>query len=225
MLKTRVARVALAAYRKFCMNRKYIFIGLAVAVVAVVGVVLVWPGAGEVKNYPSSGTDVIAFGDSLVQGVGASAPEKNFVSVLSAQLGRPIVNLGVSGNTTTDGVQRLGELDKYQPKVVMILLSGNDRLRGIPQEQTLANLATIIEYIQNRGAVAVLLGVRGDLLGNGHDDKLKALAENRQAAYLPDVLDGLFGNSRYMADLVHPNDAGYAKIADRIYPLLRTYAD
>lgn len=207
------------------MNRKYIFIGVVVGVMAVVGVVLVWPGEGVVRNYPSSGTDVIAFGDSLVQGVGASTPEKNFVSVLSAELGRPIVNLGVSGNTTADGVQRLGELDKYQPKVVMVLLSGNDRLRQIPQEQTLANLGTIIEYIQNRGAVVVLLGVRGDLFGNGHDDKLKALAESRQAVYVPDVLDGLFGNNRYMADLVHPNDAGYAKIAARIYPVLLEYVE
>lgn len=207
------------------MNRKYIVIGVGVLVAAVVGVALVWPGEAAVRNYPSSGTEVIAFGDSLVQGVGASAPEKNFVSVLSAQLGRPVVNLGVSGNTTADGVQRLGELDKYQPKVVMVLLSGNDRLRQIPQEQTLANLGTIIEYLQNKGAVVVLLGVRGDLFGNGHDDKLKALAESRQAVYLPDVLDGLFGNNRYMADLVHPNDAGYAKIANRIYPLLLKYAN
>lgn len=207
------------------MNRKYIVIGVGVLVAAVVGVALVWPGEAAVRNYPSSGTEVIAFGDSLVQGVGASAPEKNFVSVLSTQLGRPIVNLGVSGNTTADGVQRLGELDKYQPKVVMVLLSGNDRLRQIPQEQTLANLGTIIEYLQNKGAVVVLLGVRGDLFGNGHDDKLKALAESRQAVYLPDVLDGLFGNNRYMADLVHPNDAGYAKIANRIYPLLLKYAN
>ncbi len=206
------------------MNRKYILFGV-VGLVAIVGVVLAWPGERAVRNYPSSGTEVIAFGDSLVQGVGASAPEKNFVSVLSAQLGRPIVNLGVPGNTTADGVQRLGEINKYQPQVVMVLLSGNDRLRQIPQEQTLANLGTIIEYIQNKGAVVVLLGVRGDLFGNGHDDKLKALAESRQAVYVPDVLDGLFGNNRYMTDLVHPNDAGYAKIANRIYPLLLKYAN
>lgn len=207
------------------MNRKYILFGAVVLAVAIVGVALAWPGEGAVRNYPSSGTEIIAFGDSLVQGVGASAPEKNFVSVLSAQLGRPIVNLGVSGNTTADGVQRLGEINKYQPQVVMVLLSGNDRLRQIPQEQTLANLGTIIEYIQNKGAVVVLLGVRGDLFGNGHDDKLKALAESRQAVYVPDVLDGLFGNNRYMTDLVHPNDAGYAKIANRIYPLLLKYAN
>lgn len=207
------------------MNKKYILVSVMVLLVAVVAGVLVWSGGEVVRNYPSSGTDVIAYGDSLVQGVGASTPEKNFVSLLSAQLGRPIINLGVSGNTTADGVQRLSELDKYQPKVVMVLLSGNDRLRQIPQEQTLSNLSTIIENIQNRGAVVVLLGVRGDLFGNGHDDKLKVLAENHQAVYVPDVLDGLFGNNKYMADFVHPNDAGYAKIANRIYPLLLKYTN
>ncbi len=207
------------------MNKKYILIGVIVVVVVVVAAVLLWPGKKSVvTNYPSSGTDIIAYGDSLVQGVGATAPDKNFVSLLSAQLGQPIVNLGVSGNTTADGVQRLPELDAYKPKVVLVLLSGNDRLRQIPQAQTLANLSTIIENIQNRGAVVILLGVRGDFFGGGgFGSELKSLAESRKAVYIPDVLDGLFGNNAYMSDLIHPNDAGYAKIAGRIYPVLLKY--
>ena len=75
----------------------------------------IFSGNEEIRNYPSTGTDIVAFGDSLVEGVGVSSPDKNFVSILSRKIGRPIVNLGVSGNTTGDGLARLSELDKYKP--------------------------------------------------------------------------------------------------------------
>jgi len=173
----------------------------------------------DIANYPSAGTDIIAFGDSLVAGVGATEGN-DFVSVLSRRIGQPVVNLGVSGNTSEDGLARLSELDAHNPKVVLLLLGGNDYLRKVPLEQTFVNLAKIIESLQGRGAIVILLGVRGGLLTDGFEDEFEALAEQYNTAYVPDVLDGLFAHPQYMTDQVHPNDAGYAKIADRIAPVL-----
>lgn len=177
----------------------------------------------EVKNYPSSGTDIIAFGDSLVEGVGASSKEKNFVSLLSQKIEKPIVNLGVSGDTTEAGLARVSQIGQYKPRIVLLLLSGNDRLRRIPEEQTLENLGKIITYIQDRGAMVVLLGVRGNVLSNSFDKKLEQLSLDYKTAYVPDVLDGLFGNSEYMSDPIHPNDLGYEKVAEKVYPVLVKY--
>jgi len=73
--------------------------------------------------------------------------------------------LGVPGDTTADGLARMSELNAYKPKVVLLLLGGNDYLKRIPQEQTFANLAAIIKDIQSRGAIVLLLGVRGGLFG------------------------------------------------------------
>ena len=99
----------------------------------------------KIINYPSSGIDIIAFGDSLVQGIGSSDDQKNFVSILSQKIGRPIINLGVSGDTTADGLARLSELDKYRPKIVLVLLGGNDYLKKVSSTNTFENLSKIIK--------------------------------------------------------------------------------
>jgi len=176
---------------------------------------------GAITNYPSSGTDIIAFGDSLVEGVGASTESRNFVSRLSVMIGRPIINLGVSGNTTEDGLKRLSQLDNYKPKVVLLLLGGNDHLRKVPTGTIFANLGKLIEEIHKRGAVVVLLGVRGNILIDRFDSEFEELRDKYHTAYVEDVLQGLFGIPQYMADSIHPNDLGYEKIAERIEPVLK----
>lgn len=172
-----------------------------------------------IANYPSKGTDIIAFGDSLVEGVG-STNGGNFVSVLSQKIGQPIVNLGHSGDTTADGIARISQLDEYNPKVVLLLLGGNDHLRKIPIPDTHKNLATLIENIQARGSVVVLLGVRGGLFNDRFDTEFENLRDTYHTAFVSDVLGGLFGKHEYMYDTIHPNNAGYQIIADRIYPVL-----
>lgn len=177
----------------------------------------------EIKNYPSNGTDIVAFGDSLIAGVGATSENSNFVSILSRRIGKPIVNLGVSGNTTIDGLARINELDKYNPKVVILLLGGNDYLKKVPIDTTFSNLERIIRNIQNRGAVVVLLGVRGGLINDKFDEKFEDLSKETQTAFVSNVLDGLLTRDEFMSDAIHPNDVGYAKIATRVYPVLQKF--
>jgi lysophospholipase L1-like esterase len=172
-----------------------------------------------ITNYPSKGSDIIAFGDSLVEGYGATQG-KDFVSLLSQKIDRPIINLGHSGDTTVDGIARIGELDKYNPKVVILLLGGNDSLRKMPVAETHKNLATLIENIQSRGAIVLLLGIKGGLFADRFGGEFTNLRDVYNTAFVSDVLDGLFGNDKYMSDPVHPNDTGYQMIADRIYPVL-----
>ncbi|MDO8603946.1 MAG: GDSL-type esterase/lipase family protein [bacterium] len=172
-----------------------------------------------VTNYPSKGTDIIAFGDSLVEGLGATSGN-DFVSQLSQKIGQPIINLGHAGDTTAQGLARINELDNYNPKVVLLLLGGNDHLKKIPLANTNKNLATLIENIQARGAVVLLLGVRGGLFNDPFDTEFENLRDTYHTAYVSDVLLGLFGKPEYMADTIHPNNAGYEIIAERIYPVL-----
>lgn len=186
---------------------------------AAVAAYLVLGRAPAPANYPSAGADIIAFGDSLVAGVGAGEGQ-GFVALLAQKAGRPIINLGVPGDTTADGLARIGELDRYDPKVVMVLLGGNDYLRRVPREETFANLGKIIEEAHRRGAVVLLLGVRGGVLVDNFSAEFKALQKTHNTAYVPDVLDGLLGERALMADQVHPNAAGHRVIAERIYPEL-----
>lgn len=200
----------------------YRSIGIAATVLLVLGGGYFFFGRGETKivNYPSQGTDIVAFGDSLVFGEGASRGH-DFVSLLSQSIGQPISNLGVPGDTTAQGLARIHELDTYHPKVVLLLLGGNDAIHKIPKEQVFQHLANILVELQKRGAIVLLLGVRGAVFSDPYASEFQKLADTYGAAYVPDVLDGLFGNPTYMSDEVHPNDAGYARIAARVEPVLK----
>lgn len=171
-------------------------------------------------NYPPRSGPLVAFGDSLVQGVGA-AEGSDFVSRVSRSLNEPIVNLGISGDTTRDGLARLDEVLALKPGVVIVLLGGNDYLQRVPQEETFANLRTIIDTLQEDGALTIVLGVRGGLLTDNYEDGFARLAKDTGSPYVPDVLRNLIGNRQYMADQVHPNDQGYAVIAERVFSTVR----
>jgi len=193
-----------------------VFVGLSV-------LAMLWslrPGAPEAAR-PTSGDRVIAFGDSLVEGVGASIGG-DLVSLLSARVGVPIVNAGRRGDTTATALARLDPAVLSQnPRVVIVVLGGNDVLRRLPQAETFSNLETIVGRIRGRGAAVILVGlsfgVFPDTYGNGYEN----LAHRTASGLVPDVLAGILGHPDLMADQIHPNDRGYRMMADRIEPALR----
>lgn len=203
------------------MQQKYLL--MAIGIVAIAGMFFFLYRMEEetvgITNYPSEGTDIIAYGDSLVVGYGATQ-DKSFVTLLSQKIEQPIVNLGANDNTTKDGVERLKAFDTYSPKVVILLLGGNDALQRISPEETFSNLRIIIADLHERGAVVLVLGVRGGIVNGTFPSEFEKLARDMNVAFVPDVLDGLFGEKEFMADGVHPNNAGNALIAERVYPAL-----
>ena len=198
-------------------SHKYIKFGLVILLI--IGIFFLLRDERTITNYPSQGSDIIAFGDSLVAGVGSSTG--GFVDMLSKDLGVEVVNLGISGNTTKDALDRVEVLKDYKPKLVMILLGGNDFLRKVPTEVTFANLDKIVRVVVNQGSVVVLLGVRSGVLSNRYDEEYEKLASKYGAVYVSDVLDGVFGRPNLMYDTIHPNDLGYRIIADRLNPVIK----
>jgi lysophospholipase L1-like esterase len=170
---------------------------------------------------PTSGRTIVAFGDSLVEGRGAT-PGRDFVSVLARRLGTRIVNAGQSGDTTAAALARLdSDVLSRDPKVVIVLLGGNDYLRRVPPEQTFANLEKIVDRIRRRGAAVILVGVSVGLLSDPYASEYTAVARRNAAGLVPDILDGIMGNNDLMADSIHPNDRGYAIIAERLESAVR----
>lgn len=199
---------------------KRILIEAVVGVIALLGIVWFFHRGSDITNYPSHDGPVVMFGDSLVQGVGAT-PGNSLSVLLSRMVSKEIVNLGVSGDTTADGLARLDKALAQKPSVLVILLGGNDYLRKVPIDDTFLNLRKIIARAQAAGAVTMVLGVRGGLLTDPFESRFEDLAESTGSVYVPDVLDGLIGNTTLMADAVHPNDQGYLKIAEKVYPKLK----
>jgi acyl-CoA thioesterase I len=126
-------------------------------------------------------------------------------------------NLGVAGETTADGLRRLAEVEALQPRVVLLCFGGNDVLRGQSREQMFANLGAMIDRLQAAGSFVVLIGIRGaSVLGDANAKGFAELAEQKQVMHIPNLLDGIIGTPSLMSDYVHPNDAGYERIAARL---------
>jgi acyl-CoA thioesterase-1 len=179
------------------------------------------PSFKNVTNFPPDGKKTIAYGDSLVVGYG-DADGGGFVDDLSKDLNINIVNAGISGETSADGLSRTAKITKQNPDIVLLLFGGNDVLQKDPKEKTRENLARIITQLQENGAVVVLLGVKGGLLGDPYKEMYENLAEERGTIYVPNVLDGIFGKQNLMHDQIHPNAQGYEIIAEKIKPYLKT---
>ncbi|MEN9574858.1 MAG: hypothetical protein RL514_2713 [Verrucomicrobiota bacterium] len=179
------------------------------------------PGKNAVyANFPPTATgDWVAFGDSLTEGYGANEGG-DYPTQLARRLRVKIRNLGVSGQTTADGLARLDQAVQLQPRVVLLCLGGNDTLRGVPPEQTFAHLGTMIDRFHQGGAFVVLLGVRSTGLSDKNAKRFEQLAKAKRVLLVPNLLDGILFTPSFMADPIHPNDQGYAKIAERLEAIL-----
>jgi len=190
---------------------------LMAALLGAVAALLVWIfRSPSYTNFPpKSGTTWVALGDSLTAGLGAS-PGSDYPALLGKELGIPILNAGVPGNTTQDGLERIEEIIRLNPKVVLVCLGGNDGLRGVPADQTFQNLGTIIDRLHQSGAFVVLIGIRSVSLFDKNENRFRQLAKEKKVFYVADILRGVLGNSRLMFDQIHPNDEGYAAITQRL---------
>jgi len=206
----------------------------------------------DITNFPPPTGPIVALGDSLTAGVGATFGQ-DYVSELEVLTGENIINAGVSGDTTEEALARLQrDVLNYDPATVIVWLGGNDFLARyyqeienqtqdtflerliaaffefigkdprnedvITEDETFANLETIVERIQDSGAVVVLVGMDGEPVEDNLNARYQAVAEETGAIYVEDVMDGIIGRPSLTSDLIHPNNAGYELVARRIYP-------
>lgn len=191
--------------------------GVVVGLLAVVwfALGLITGGLGGVKNVGASGT-VVAFGDSLTEGMGAT-PDQSYPAQLSRLWGVKVINSGISGHTTGQGLERMQQdcLD-HKPGLVLLCFGGNDFLQRKDLEQAEANLRTMIRAIQGEGAAVVLLGLN---IGGPFQDfpgMYERVAEEEGCLFLEDWMDGILGDDDLKSDEIHPNGKGYGVLAERI---------
>lgn len=190
---------------------------------------LALPGCGgdnfrQVRNLASTNEAIICFGDSLTEGVGAN-PGEDYPTALSRELASPIVNAGRRGDTTADALARIADVLGHNPRLVIVLLGGNDFLRQRPRSETRKNLAEVVRRIQAQGAMVALAGIRLGILRDEFAPIYEETAKEFGAYYIPQVMEGIFTNPKLKSDAIHPNGAGYRliaqRIAEKIRPLLR----
>jgi acyl-CoA thioesterase-1 len=176
---------------------------------------------------------IVAFGDSLTAGFGAE-PGNSYPDFLQKDLdhaGLPwhVINAGVSGETTTDGVNRLGEVLAYKPKIVIVEFGGNDGLRGLPIETTRANLDQIIGMLRNAGIKVVLAGMTlppnyGPDYIRKFEQVYRDLAAKYKVIRIPFLLQGVATvatRNLMQRDGLHPTAEGNAIVAQTVMRYLK----
>jgi acyl-CoA thioesterase-1 len=158
--------------------------------------------SSEPNTAPDTRPLLICFGDSLTAGYGTD-PGEAYPDTLQKLLDARgysyrVVNAGVSGETTKDGLARVARIVARHPQIVVLEFGGNDGLRGLPMEQTQENLATMIELLQKSGAEVVLAGISlPPEYGPEYIAKINAiypaLARRYHLRLLPMLLTGVYG--------------------------------
>lgn len=167
-------------------------------------------------------TDVVlAFGDSLTYGTGAST-EESYPVVLSRIIGRPVVGAGYPGEVTAGGLERLPDmLDEVNPRLLVLCMGGNDMLRKLDLGAAEANLRAMVKLARDRGIAVVLIAVPQPGLFSNNAPFYGKIASDQGLPIEDGILKDLLYDNEYKADPIHPNAKGYRKMAEAVAELLR----
>ena len=163
-----------------------------------------------------NGENILAFGDSLTQGVGAS-PNYDYPSQLAKILNQNVINAGISGETTAEGLKRFERtVNQYNPDAIILLEGGNDFIRNVPRQITHDNLSKMISIAQNKHIPILLVSVPEKGLFLSDAEIYKALAKEYNVPILLDVVSDLLSEPAKKSDLIHLNNDGYFELATKI---------
>lgn len=171
---------------------------------------------------PLASDDVIlAFGDSLTNGMGASA-EESYPAVLAELSGRQVINEGIPGEVSAEGLRRLpGVLQEYQPQLLILCHGGNDLLQQMDPARMEANVRGMIRLALDQNIPVVLLGVPKPGLFLASAEVYKNIAASTGVIFIEDLIPDILSDKALKSDTVHPNKAGYRMMAETIYKMLQ----
>lgn len=164
---------------------------------------------------------ILAFGDSLTFGTGAQ-PSQSYPAVLAGLTGRKVVNAGIPGEISSEGLKRLpATLDEVQPALLILCHGGNDLLRRQSQDELRRNLREMVQLARNRGIAVMLIAVPEPSLAVKPPALYAEVAKEFKLPLEVDILADILTSRKQKSDRVHPNAEGYRRMAEAVAKVLR----
>jgi lysophospholipase L1-like esterase len=164
---------------------------------------------------------ILAFGDSLTFGTGAD-PAESYPAVLEKMIGRRVVNYGIPGEITGEALTRLPEvLEREKPALMLLCHGGNDQLRHLDLQQSAENIRAMIKLARNVKVAVVLIAVPAPGLSLSPPSMYRKIAREMSVPIEEKILSDILSDNSLKSDLIHPNAAGYHRMAESVATLLR----
>lgn len=170
---------------------------------------------------------MLILGDSLSYGTGANQGE-DYPTLLASTTGWQIINAGIPGDTSSDGLARLPALlENHQPKLLIVALGGNDFLQQLPISQTSNNIRAILAKTKAKNITTVLVAIPEfspikAMVGSLPDHPLyEEIAKETATPLAEEVFSEVLSDNSLKSDQVHPNAAGYKEVATNMLAELK----
>lgn len=164
---------------------------------------------------------ILAFGDSLTFGTGAQ-PNQSYPAVLAGLTGRKVVNAGIPGEVSSEGLKRLSAtLDETLPALLVLCHGGNDLLRKQSQDELRRNLREMVQLARGRGVAVMLIAVPEPNLAVKPPALYAEVAREFSLPLEEDILADIVTTRKLKSDHVHPNAEGYRRLAEAVAKVLR----
>ncbi len=193
----------------------------SVCVIIFLSVLVIACGSKQYAALPEKST-VLVLGDSLTYGTGADQ-HQDYPSLLAAQTRWNVINAGVPGNTSAQGLERLPDLlDEHKVDFLIVALGGNDFLRKLPESETEQNLKAILAAAKAKNIPTLLLAIPafspvGAAFGNLSDHALYAkLAKENDVPLIEELFTEVLAKNSLKSDYVHPNAEGYRVVGNQL---------
>ena len=164
---------------------------------------------------------ILAFGDSITFGTGVG-PHQSYPAYLERMTRRRVVNAGMPGEGTAAGLSRLKDiLGQEKPALIIICHGGNDYLRQLSHERVADNIREMVNLARKKDAAVVLIAVPTIGWSKEPAPLYREIAEDMTVPLEEKTLSAILADDSLKSDLIHPNAAGYHRMAESIVELLK----
>lgn len=166
------------------------------------------------NNNQTTIISIVCFGDSLTKGFG-STDNQSYPYYLQKLVNIPVINKGINGNTSKDGLNRIDDILKFKNSLVIVEFGANDFFQQIQISETRKNMEQIVDKLKQDNIV-VLVSTEDKQLNKLYS-MLKSLAKEKNVLFINGILNEIWNDRNLFSDEVHPNSNGYKLVAEKIY--------